>query len=235
MSAVNQIATMRLPNGKEVAFVDWNDKPLYSSCDLRSGFTDETIELFTYTEGSQVPATSNVVTRRTANERDTNTSTPGAMASSEEMLVYAIKPEVYEQAAADGEEDDATTLAPLFAGQPQVAGQRLAVMHHRLLISLNVSQKIMHRAGFGYYNVGFGVYNSTANMATQGLASQEAVRALTLPVHIGGQEKYRVTIENPDGTAVPLGNTSATPPVENDAIYETVRINLDGLYKRPVI
>mgnify|MGYP000603175695 CR=1 FL=1 len=41
MSAVNQIATMRLPNGKEVAFVDWSDKPLFSSADLRSGFTDE--------------------------------------------------------------------------------------------------------------------------------------------------------------------------------------------------
>lgn len=234
MSAVNQIATMRLPNGKEVAFVDWSDKPLFSSADLRSGFTDETVELFTYVAGDQVTATSNVTVRRTANDRDTNLSTPGAMASTEEMLVYAIKPEIFEQNAAAETGGDATTLAAREAGQPQPAGQRLAIAQERLLISLNVSQKIMHRAGLGYYNTGFGVFGSTVNRVTQGYPSQEAVRALTIPVHIGGQEKYRVTIENPDGTGVPLGNTSATPPVETATVYFTVRINLDGLYKRPV-
>lgn len=231
MSAVNQIATMRMPDGREVAFVDWTDKPLFSTADLLTGFTDETVELFTYVSGDQVTATSNVTARRTSNDRDTNLATPGAMASTEELLVYAIKPEVYEYEADDG---DMNVLAPLTAGQPQTSGQNLSTMHSRLLISLNVSQKIMHRAGFGYYNTGFGVFNSTANRVTQGFPSQEAVRSLVLPVHIGGQEKYRVTIENPDGTAVNIGNTSATPPVANADVVQQVRINLDGLYKRPV-
>lgn len=232
MAAINQMTTLRMPNGREVAFVDWNDKPLYSTADLRSGYTDETVELFTYVAGDQVSASSNVTTRRTADEGDTNCSTPGAMSSTEEMLVYAIKPEVYEQQAETG--SDATTLAPVEAGQPQVASQRLALMHAQLMISLRVSQKIMHRAGFGYYNAGFGVSNATAGRATQGLPSQEAVRSLVIPIHIGGQEKYRVTIENPTGAAVNLGNSNATPPVIDPDIYETVRINLDGLYKRPV-
>jgi len=236
MAAVNQMTTLRLPDGQEVAFVDWNDKPLYSTADLRSGYTDETVEFFTYVPGDQVSATSNVSIRRTADESDTNLSTPGAMSSTEEMLVYAIRPEIFERQSDGGIAGggDATTLALAEAGQPQPASQRLAAMHGQLMLSLRVSQKIMHRAGFGYWNGGNGVYNAIAGRATQGLPSQEAVRSLSVPIHIGGQEKYRVTVENPSGQAVLLGISNATPPVENPDIYETVRINLDGLYKRPV-
>jgi hypothetical protein len=48
---INQITTMRLPDGTEVAFVDWQDKPLFSSVDLLANFTDTEVDAFTYVGG----------------------------------------------------------------------------------------------------------------------------------------------------------------------------------------
>jgi hypothetical protein len=36
---LNTITTIRMPDGKQVAFVDWSDKPLFSTCELVHGFT----------------------------------------------------------------------------------------------------------------------------------------------------------------------------------------------------
>ena len=93
-TGMNTITTMRLPDGQEVAFVDWSDRPLYSTADILSGATDERIPLFNYIVGDSVTGTQNFTAKRTASDRDTNIATPSAMASTEEMLVYAIKPEI---------------------------------------------------------------------------------------------------------------------------------------------
>ena len=52
---LNTITTLRMPDGKEVAFVDWSDKPVYSTCELVHGFTREEIDLFGYTVGDNIP------------------------------------------------------------------------------------------------------------------------------------------------------------------------------------
>lgn len=237
---IDQITTMRLPDGTEVAFVDWQDKPLFSSVDLLANFTDTEVDAFTYVVGDEVPATTNATgPRRLATENDTSVSTPASMASTEEMLVYAIKPEVMESVL--GSEGEPTSFAFTEGGQPTPAAQRLAILDFYLVLRLIVSQKVEQSAPLAYFNAGFGAFSgaqmqagATMSRGSYGMPTQEAVRSFVIPVHIGGQEKYRVTLLNARGTAVPSGFNGATPPVDEPNIMHTVRIHLDGLYKRPV-
>jgi hypothetical protein len=243
---LNQITTMRLPDGSEVAFVDWQDKPLFSTVDLLSGFNDSDIDAFTYVPGDTVPSTQNGIAPRTASERDTNVSTPGSMASTEELLVYAIKPYYHELRTADGTPTEFTSAAFAQGGQPIPATGRLATLHFWLVLRLIVSQKAEQEAPLGYFNTGFGVFSgamqdrvaatSLDNRGSAGIPTQEAVRSYVIPTHIGGQEKYRVTLANDAGPAggVDFGVSEATPPVVDDQIVMQVGILLDGLYKRPV-
>lgn len=240
---INQITTMRLPDGTEVAFVDWSDTPLYSTCELLASFTDTEIDLFQYVAGEPVPTTNNAPSRRTSNDRDTNVVTPGGMASTEELLVYAIKPDFYEFTV-DAETLEPTSAEPLAPNQPAPTRKRLSILHSALLVSLDVSQKFTHRAGLSYYNTGFGASSTTifggaalavsTTAANAGWPAQDAVRSLVVPVHIGGQEKYRLRLENVTGLAVPSGLNEANPAVDVPNILHRIVFHLDGLYKRPV-
>ena len=254
--SINQITTLRLPDGTEVAFVDWCDKPLYSTCDLLDGFSDQEIPLFTYTSGDPVSRSSNIATPRISSDRDTNMATPSSNASTEEMLVYAIKPEYNENILSTI--TDASTGLPVTVNQPQPSARRLAMLHEFLVLVLEVSQKWTVQAGLGYFNTGFGVnaysplqYNvagfvfsaaealSMRTAAGAGLPSQSSVRSLTVPVHIGGQEKWRLSLMNFDGATVLSGIESLDALANGAVVHEagvmhSIRIYLDGLYKRPV-
>jgi len=243
---INQVTTMRLPDGQNVAFVDWSDRPLYSTCDILHGATDERIPLFNYVSSDSVSGSQNLTVKRTATDRDTNISTPGAMASTEEMLVYAIKPE-YTWLATDSQvPSNATTAQPRFPFDPQPKSNQLAALFQLMLLELRVSQKTMHQAPLAYYNSGFGVFGSfwtgagvatpTGAPSTAGLPSQEAVRSLAIPIHIGGQEKYEVALVNPSGVALDIGLGSLVTGDDDDATNRLARVTiiLDGLYKRPV-
>src|SRR5690606_4495436 len=105
------------------------------SVDILSGATDTTNDLFTYAEGQMVSATSNATARRAATKRDTNLATPGAMASTEEMLVYSIRPEIFEYSL-DG--PDPNTAYAGVAGQPLPQPQRIKVLQRQLLLALEV-------------------------------------------------------------------------------------------------
>lgn len=242
---INQITKVRLPGGITVAFVDWQDKPLYSTIDFLDAFTDTVMEAFTYLAGDEVPATTNVTVPRTSTERDTNIATPASMASTEEMLVYAIKPEVHNFRTEDGTPTSLADLSldPDQQGLPIPRANGLAIFNFLMLLHLVVSQKVEQGAPFGYFNTGFGPYGILASgagaaavrsYANPGLPSQEAVRAMVLPVHIGGQEKYSVQLRNPTGAPVQFGADEAAEPVNDTQQVYIVRIILDGLYKRPV-
>lgn len=237
---LNQMTTMRLPDGSEVAFVDWQDKPLFSSLDFLTGFTDSDLEAFTYVPGDTIPSTNNVTIPRTATEQNTNVSTPGSMASTEEMLVYAIRP-YYIEGVLDQASTDYNTFNFGLAGQPAPSTSSIGIMQALLTLRLIVSQKAEQEAPLAYFNTGFGAYGGvsqqTAALASRGTAgfpTQEAVRSYVIPVHIGGQEKYRVQLANDGGNTVAFGVDQATPPVELPELAMTVVIHLDGLYKRPV-
>lgn len=253
--ALNTITTVKLPNGKEIALVDWTDMPIFSSLDLQTGFTAQEMSLFQYTVGTSVPGYgTGAVTQRVATERDTNVQAPGTMASSEEMLVYAIKPEISFWLADPA--NNFTTLqysdAAVPAGFPQPTAEGLAILANLLLVELEISQKRYAYASLGYFNTGFGVFgrsnnsNQDGGIAFQsagnlGWPSQNAVRSFVIPGHMGSQEKYRVNILNPSGLesgAVNFGLVLALGEPNtyelNAAIAATIKINLDGLYKRPV-
>jgi hypothetical protein len=105
-----------------------------------------------------------------------------------------------------------------------------------MLLEIRVSQKTMQQVPFGYLNTGFGVFSAPSPNAVQGLPSQEAVRALSIPIHIGGQEKYEVALVNATGDALNIGlsdHANDPSPEQTNRLFQ-VRVILDGLYKRPV-
>ena len=233
-----QITQVRMPNGQTISIVDWTDKPLFSRMDLLSGYTDQNIECFTYTVSDNVSSSSNVTTRRIATEADTNVVTPGGMASTEEILIYNIKVEPYQLLAGEPAGDAAawTVNGP---GLPIPAPEPLAILGARTLLRLEISQKIYAEAGLTYFNTGFGVFTgggrglagANGAYANLGLPSAEAPRSFSIPHHIGGQEKFRVVLTNPTGDGI----TFTDPDGVNDpTIAISLRILLEGLYKRPV-
>lgn len=244
MLGQSQITQVRLPDGRTVAIVDWTDKPLFSTIDLLSGYTDQEIECFTYQVSDNVSSSSNITTRRVATERDTNVATPGGMASTEEILIYNIKVEPLELLADEEFPADASLFSTGAPGLPVPQPQTLAILNRFSLLRLEISQKIYAEAGIAYFNTGFGPFiagarNSSATapgagplaFANLGLPSAEAPRSFSIPHHIGGQEKYRVVLANPTGQTIDFADSAG----DNDAtVALTVRVLLEGLYKRPV-
>jgi hypothetical protein len=245
--ALNTIVQLKLPNGDEVNLADWSDRPLYSSADLGSGYADQEVDLFQYTAGQAVPgaAPSLGLSLRSSTQNDTNLANAGEMATTEEMLVYAIKPEVYLYSWDGSDFNTRTYLGAGTRGYPNTTFSAIGVFMSQLLIRLRVTEKDYCQSGFGYFVPGFGPFGTSSmvpgqaaaasqHFANNGLPSQEAVRALSIPVHIGGQEKYRLTLVNDTGNPVAFGKNEAEPCVDNPTIMATVRASLDGLYKRPV-
>jgi hypothetical protein len=243
MLGQSQITQVRLPDGRNVAIVDWTDKPLFSTIDLLSGYSDQEIECFTYQVSDNVSSSSNITTRRVATERDTNVATPGGMASTEEILIYNIKVEPFELLADAEDTEDATLFSTAAPGLPVPQPQTLAILNRFSLLRLEISQKIYAEAGVAYFNTGFGPFisgqrNTVAApagaplaFANLGLPSAEAPRSFSIPHHIGGQEKYRVVLANPTGETVTFADSAGTGDVR---VALTVRVLLEGLYKRPV-
>lgn len=243
--ALNTITLIKLPDGTEIMLADYTDRPLFSSVDIADGATDQDIILFQLEAGRQVAyaaegVAGNIVPR-TATENDTNISTPGAMASDEALLVYAIKPVI---TLWDFTPCDFTTRAYTTVGTPVPTLVCTALLMNLLLIELEISEKTYAQADFGYFNPGFGPFGvtdviprSAANpgrsVANNGLPSQEAVRSFVVPHHIGGQEKYKVHLRNNPGAALNVGTSMASPQADNANFMATVKVFLEGLYKRP--
>jgi hypothetical protein len=242
---INQITRMRLPDGSEVAFVDWGDIPLFSTAFMLDGFTDAEVNFFTYLVGETTSATSNCTNVPTATELETNVATAAAMAGTEEMLIYSVKPEYY-LGVATGEDSNDIGGGSYLTGfqQPLLSMPIMAALHRQLLLRLEVSDKIYVEAGLGYFNTGFGPFGPIAGTteggvvgyATAGLPSQEAVRSFAMPTYIGGTEKYRVFLSQ-FADACTFAVATADDSVAYEAIaggFVKLRIYLEGLYKRPV-
>ncbi len=250
--ALNTITQIMLPNGEEVAIVDWTDMPLYSTCDLGSGYSDQKMDLFQYTAGELVPgaAPAGGFTMRSSTSMDTNMASAGELATTEEQLIYAIKPEVA-MFLWDGADFNtrryigaATAAGTQATGLPGASLKALAVLAQALLIRLRISDKDYAQSGLAYFNPGFGLHGTSTMLSLAegtpavtvgnlGLPSQEAVRSFAIPNHIGGQEKFRVTLVNDLGQPVNFGATQAAVPVVDNNVMVTIRVYNDGLYKRP--
>ncbi len=237
-----------MPDGEQVAFVDWSDKPVYSTIELIHGFQRQEVDFFGYTIGDPVPVTAPLpVTARTSNAGDTNLEAPASMASTEERMVYAIKPEIFAMSVDPEEQgrfDAQTATTNENTGEPIPNPVMLGTLNLNLLLTLEISQKRFARSGLGYFNTGFGVHGAGSTMgtavaagrtyATPGLPSQEAVRSYVVPQYMGGQEKFRLFITNPSGGAVNFGNSENGSVDTNVEALARIRCYLEGLYKRPV-
>lgn len=247
---LNTITTIRLPDGKQVAFVDWSDKPLFSTIELIHGFTRQEIDMFGFTVGDPIPAAApagSTAAQRTSLESDTNLEAPASMASTEERMVYAIKPEIFAleaDAPVNNRFQMETVVERNGTGQPIPNPVFLGILNRALLLTLEITQKRFARAGLGYFNTGFGVHGAGSTMdsaantgrtyATPGLPSQEAVRSYVVPQYMGGQEKFRVFITNAGGGPVNFGfSENLAVPINENAVAR-LRVYLEGLYKRPV-
>lgn len=234
---LNQITKLVLSDGTEVAFTDWTDRMIYSTGDMLSGFTDQELRLFNYSDGDPVQATSNITTKRTATEQDTNLASAGEMDATEEFLVYSIQNEVYEfVGGASGITSEGTR-----PGAPMPTASVVALMHWRLTMALEVSQKFFPHASFGYFLAGFGPNVAStltqATLATNGQPGQHARFDQSVPIHIAGTEKFNVVIQNVGaGVAGGTGAVNFTDDsgVVQATIYVTTRVNLRGLHKRPM-
>ena len=234
---LNTITSVRLPNGQTVGIVDWSWKPLYSTVDMKSGLTDLEMYAFTYGQGDNVSMSSNFTSAqvRTATLNDTNISATSEMSSTEEMLVYAIAIETY-QFTLSGDNVDIT-----LTGQPVPNAPNMGVLHSRLIVELEVSEKAYYQASYGWFAAGFGpnigaAYAPAAvaaarSFATNGLPSRDAIDRSPVPVHIGGTEKYKLIFHNPQASAIQFYDDEAS--AESTYVVRS-RANLVGLYKRPV-
>jgi hypothetical protein len=248
---MNQITQLRLPNGQQVAFVDWTQRPLFSTCDVGTGFTNQSVSLFQSANGRPVPTVApggiGAITPRTNTLEDTNISTQGGAASTEEFLIYSIRPDVKLYTRTDNNFTTRTYLgANAMPFGPAATRGALNVLNAQCLIQLKVSQKVYSQAKFGWFNTGFGAAAFASSIpanpaaaaithATNGFPSNSAVYPLNIPQHIGGQEKYQVQILNPNGDAVNFAITEAAAPAAGDqSVMASITVYLEGLYKRPV-
>lgn len=235
------IVQINLPNGQVISLGDWSDVPRYSTGDFLGGWVDTSVELFQYAAGDQVAGTDNITVPREATIVDSNIERQGGVASSEEMLVYAIKLEVYQLLVDSEVPGDATLwtdLNEIGGAMPGVSA--LSTIMRRIIVTLKISQKPYAQAGFGYFCQGFGphvgaalngAFAGTARaFANNGSPGAYAVRPFAVPSHIAGTETFSLAFENPTGDAVILHNDIGVVTTYGMRI----RAYADGLYRRPV-
>jgi len=232
--ALNQITKVRLADGREVAIVDWTWRPLYSTIDTFSGWTNLEIRAFTYSAGDQISWSNGGTVRETATLVHTNISSASEMDALEEFLVYGMCVEVYRCLQNTG----ASTIDFNGSGLPGPLPQvwHVAMLQAATILELEVSQKAYQQASTGWFAAGFGAYGTGVDdtnefmFGNNGHPSREAVDMYPVPVHIGGTEKYNVILHNPLGRAI--NYVSATNGALSNIVIR-LRINLMGLHKRP--
>jgi hypothetical protein len=237
---INQITTILLPDGQVAALTDWSARPLYSTVDMLSGFDDEELRLFSYSEGGQVVTTNNnVANAREASLRDTNVESPSEMDSTQEYLVYALSVECHQFTS------EAGALIIDTAGQPIPRAVNLALLANRIVLELEASDKAFPQAGLAWFSAGFGValaLTSTAgpiSYGNYGTPSIDAVDYLPIPVHLGGTEDYSVILHNPpngpaDGGGAGTVTFITDAAADADDAVIVARVYFRGLQKRAV-
>jgi len=227
---LNQITKVRLADGREVGIIDWTWRPQYSTVDTLSGWTDDELRAFQYSEGDPIARSSNMTIVENATLKHTNIASPAEMDATEEMLVYAICTEVYFLF----EDNNNSVIDDSQAGQPIPLPNNIARLMERCIVELEISEKAYQQASLGWFPPGFGPMTAgssdTRQYGQHSVASREAVDMFPVPTHIGGTEKFAVILHNPNGTAITYRTEAGAE--DADAVHR-LRFNLMGLHKRP--
>ena len=181
-----------------------------------------------------VSHTKNITTARTATQNDTNISNAAEMDATQEFLCYSIQNEVFQVVGT------ATGITSEISrpGSPLPRAGVLDMMHMRLVLALRVSQKDFPVAGYGWFLAGFGpVVQSTLTQATLAVNGQPGHHARfdqSVPIHIGGTEKYNIELRNYSTTANGAVNFPDDNGVLDTTAYVLSRTYMRGLHKRPM-
>lgn len=238
---------LRGHDGQEVAFVDFQDRPLYSTADFLNGWSDEEVEFFQYRKGERVAGTSNITTSRTATERDTNIAVKGQMSGTQEGFVFSIQPEIFLFNTDAEDPVNATTwTVDGSIGLPFPRAVHLATLAAFCTMKLTTAKQVVHQVGFGMHNTGagavtFGSYSGGSlveaerSLGNQGVPGHGSVRSFAVPFHIAQNATFSVTLQNPTGRTINWLDESDSPApsaIENALIQ--IRVNLGGFFKRGV-
>lgn len=236
-------ARLRNPDGSEIIFDGWTDRPLWSSCYLRTGMTDPEVKLFNYALGRDPVSVSrniNPTTAPIARHKHTNVEIAGQMHTTGQIRLYRMRAELFEGQTDAATPDNLGTLSfvPGVAGSPspRPGHRRLAALHEGLTLILRVTGRDQHSAPLGYYSTGFGPYGGQGEAASNGLPSNEATKWITAGILIGGQQPYSVSlVNNGSATSSSLNFNQVDPPATppSNVVY-FVRVYLDGLQAVPM-
>lgn len=233
---INQITKIQLQDGTTVAFTDWTDRFIYSLADLLSGFTDQRVSLFSYSTGETVAHSKNITTgTRTATKNDTNLSNAAEMDATEEALVYSLQTEVYQMVGTGTGGISSQISRP---GMPNPNAGTLALLGARLIMALRVSQKNFPEASLLAFSAGFGPQIAStltqSTLATNGQPGHDHRFDMSVPIHIGGTEKFSVDLINE--ATEPSGAISFPDDngVADTTSWVQVRVNMRCLHKRPM-
>lgn len=237
--SINQPTKIRLHDGREVAITDWSWRTLYSCIDVLSGATDKRLDAFSYAQGDNVKASSNIAAgaQRTATSKDTNLDAGAQKMPVEwEYICYAIAVNI-EQYVYDSQQSGEAAYLVNAPSLPMPTIPNMAIAMSRLTVSLEVTQKDFYINKLPWFSAGGGIFGTSSGAgaairtyANNGLQTKEAIDASPLPVHIGGTEVYSVYFENGDGTALTFRDETGAAAATTVLRFYASMI---GLHKRP--
>ena len=173
-------------------------------------------------------------TARNATQEDTNISNAAEMDATQEFLCYSIQIEVYQT---EGTADGITSYIGR-PGAPMPNAGIMSLLHARIIFALRVSQKDFPVASLGWFVAGFGpVVGHTytdQSLAVNGQPGHHARFDQSVPIHIGGTEKYQCELRNLGTDPSGVIDFPDDDGVADAEAYVLVRANMRGLHKRPM-
>lgn len=221
---------VRLGNGQVIIIDEWLHWPVYSVHEFAAGSKVDLLA-FTYTEGTTVPSTPTIA-KRTSTLLDTNMNAKSRTNQDEELVIFAITPEIFGLSNASSDPTISPPVAPFAALTPLVSSHNMRVLQEELLVEFYVGAKVTKpqmRAPLGLLPSSVGTYlHSTANYGGN--------NALDVghngPVSACSQWKFELPVRVESDKILKL---RAFSPRALSRLNQDIRIRwyLDSLKKRP--
>lgn len=233
------IREIRLPDGTNLKIDEWIHWPSFSTIEF-AAYSKINLRAFSYIAGQQVP--SEGLTKRTADDADTNSTVRNRTNQDEALVIYAATYEAFGLSAAAADPRIAPADAVVLAARvPQVSRHNLLALQRSLLFELFVGANVnkpQARVPFSRIpqSVGPVVHGTTiasvaagptltlgaADYGTAGRVSSTNQWRWEIPVYIESDRVFYVKVSSPEG---------ALADVNQDI---RLRIWLDGMKRRPV-
>lgn len=233
------IREIRLPDGTNLKLDEWVHYPVFSTIEFAAR-TKLNLKAFSYTVGQTVP--SQGLTKRQADEADTNQVVRGRTNHDEALVVYSLTYEMFGLSDASADATNIVGGAPVAATAPSYSRHNLLALQRSVLVELFVGaninkpqlrvpfSRIAQSLGPSIHGTtsltqaagpGFAVTLGGTDLATAGRVSANNQWRLEIPVYIEADRVFNVRYSSPEALA----------DVNQDI---RVRTFLDGMKRRPV-